>query len=170
MRLEVSAMAGSDLDRVMELERKAFSCPWTRGMYERELEKEESCYLTIMVDGTIIAYGGVLLLLEEAHVMTMAVMQRYRRQGVATRLLLEMIRNAEAMGARFVTLEVRVSNDPAIELYKKFGFQVMGERKHYYMDNLENALIMWTEDITSPEYRRLLDILWRGCLDHGQAG
>jgi ribosomal-protein-alanine N-acetyltransferase len=163
-------MAARDLDRIMELERKAFTCPWTRGMYERELEKRESCYLTISVDGTIIAYGGVLLLLEEAHVMTMAVMHENRRKGIATRLLLEMIRNAEVMGARFITLEVRVSNDPAIELYKKFGFQIMGERKHYYMDNLENALIMWTEDITSPEYRQLLESLWRGCPDHGQAG
>lgn len=170
MRLEVSTMAASDLDHIMELEKKAFTCPWTRGMYQRELEKEESCYLTIRIDGTIIAYGGVLLLLEEAHVMTMAVMGEYRLQGIATRLLLEMIQSAEAMGARFVTLEVRVSNDPAIELYKKFGFQIMGERKHYYMDNLENALIMWTEDITSPEYRRLLESLWKGCLDHGQAG
>jgi ribosomal-protein-alanine N-acetyltransferase len=163
-------MAGRDLDRIMELEHKAFTCPWTRGMYERELEKEESCYLTIRVDGTIIAYGGVLLLLEEAHVMTMAVMGEYRRRGVATRLLLEMISSAEAMGARFITLEVRVSNDPAIELYRKFGFQIMGERKKYYMDNFENALIMWTEDITTQEYRRLLDSLWRGCLGHGQAG
>ena len=162
-------MSGRDLDSIMELEHKAFTCPWTWGMYERELEKEESCYLTIRTDGTIIAYGGVLLLLEEAHVMTMAVKHEYRRRGVATRLLLEMIRNAEAMGARFVTLEVRVSNHPAIELYKKFGFQIMGERKHYYIDNFENALIMWTEDITSPEYRRLLESLWRGCPDHGQA-
>ena len=167
MRLEVSEMAGRDLDRIMELEHVAFTCPWTRGMYERELEKEESCYLTIREGGTIIAYGGVLLLLEEAHVMTMAVMHECRRRGVATRLLLEMINSAEAMGARFVTLEVRVSNQPAIELYKKFGFQIMGERKRYYMDNFENALIMWTEDITSLEYRRLLEGLWRGCLDHG---
>jgi len=170
LRLEVSTMAARDLDRIMELEKKAFTCPWTQEMYERELEKRESCYLTIRIDGTIIAYGGVLLLLEEAHVMTMAVMGEYRCKGVATRLLLEMIRSAEAVGARFVTLEVRVSNDPAIELYKKFGFQIMGERKHYYMDNFENALIMWTEDITSPEYRRLLESLWRGCLDHGQDG
>jgi ribosomal-protein-alanine N-acetyltransferase len=65
------------------------------------------------------------------------------------------------MGARFFTLEVRKSNLAAIGLYARFGFQIMGERKHYYLDNLENALIMWTEDITMPEYRSLLDGLWR---------
>lgn len=167
MRLDVSAMTEEDLERVMELERKVFTCPWTRGMYLRELQKKESCYLTVRDSEAIVAYGGVLLLLEEAHVMTMAVMEEYRRRGIATRLLLELIKEAEAMGARFVTLEVRVSNTPAIELYRKFGFQIMGERKNYYMDNFENALIMWTEDITSPGYRLLLESLWRGCLEHG---
>jgi len=160
-------MTEEDLERVMELERKVFTCPWTRGMYLRELQKKESCYLTVRDSEVIVAYGGVLLLLEEAHVMTMAVMEEYRRRGIATRLLLELIKEAEAMGARFVTLEVRVSNTPAIELYRKFGFQIMGERKNYYMDNFENALIMWTEDITSPGYRLLLENLWRGCLEHG---
>ena len=64
-------------------------------------------------------------------------------------------------------MEVRRSNRAAIELYSRFGFQIMGERKHYYLDNLENALIMWTEDITSVEYRWLLDDLWRR---YGDAG
>lgn len=160
MRLIISPMVRADLDEVMELERSAFSCPWNRGMYLRELEKEEGCYLTARGGGNLIGYGGVLVIIDEAHVMTLAVRGDFRRRGVAVRILLELVREAEAMGARFLTLEVRKSNQAAIDLYGKLGFQIMGERKNYYMDNFENALIMWTEDITTPEYRRLLDERW----------
>ncbi|MBN2025933.1 MAG: ribosomal protein S18-alanine N-acetyltransferase [Actinobacteria bacterium] len=160
-------MTGDDLDEVMELEKASFSTPWTRGMYRLELEKREGCYLTARWKGELAAYGGMLLILDEAHVMTLAVREDLRRRGLGARLLLELMRNTEEMGARFFTLEVRRSNRAAIELYGRFGFQIMGERKHYYLDNLENALIMWTEDITSAEYRRLLDDMWRRYGDVG---
>jgi ribosomal-protein-alanine N-acetyltransferase len=152
-------MTREDLDEVIGLEKKAFSSPWTRGMYLREIEKEEGYYITCRCDGQLVGYGGVLVIMDEAHVMTLAVREDFRRRGVAMRMLLELIRGAEAKGARFLTLEVRKSNQAAIKLYDKVGFQIMGERKHYYIDNLENALIMWTEDISSPEYRRLLRAL-----------
>ncbi len=161
MRLVIDVMREEDLAEVMELERKAFASPWTRDMYLRELEKEEGCYVTARCDGELVGYGGTLLILDEAHVMTLAVREDCRRRGVGARLLLELVRRSQEKGARFLTLEVRKSNLAAIELYSRFGFQVMGERKHYYLDNLENALIMWTDDITTPEYRSLLDGLWR---------
>lgn len=158
--LTIQRMTPQDLDEVMEIEKTSFSSPWTRGMYRNELEKREGCYLTARSDGVLAAYGGVLLILDEAHVMTLAVKEDMRRRGLGSRLLLELIRASASMGARFLTLEVRRSNLAAISLYTAFGFQIMGERKNYYLDNMENALIMWTEDITSPEYRRLLDDLW----------
>jgi len=159
--LTIKRMAAADLDEVMELEREAFTSPWTRGMYVHEIEKWEGCYLVARSDGILVGYGGVLLILDEAHVMTLAVRDECRRRGLGTRLLLELIRLSEGIGARFFTLEVRKSNPAAIGLYTAFGFQIMGERRHYYLDNLENALIMWTEDITAAEYRSLLDGLWR---------
>jgi len=159
--LTIERMAREDLDEVVGLERVAFASPWTRGMYQHELEKWEGCYLTARSDGIVVGYGGVLLILDEAHVMTLAVREDLHRRGLGARLLLELIRASEAKGARFLTLEVRKSNLAAIELYAGFGFQIMGERKNYYLDNLENALIMWTEDITAAEYRCLLDDLWR---------
>lgn len=165
--LSIERMTGDDLEEVMELEKASFTSPWTRGMYLHELEKMEGCYLTARSHGMLVGYGGVLLILDEAHVMTLTVRGGLRRRGLGARLLLELIRISEEMGARFFTLEVRRSNRAAIELYSKFGFQIMGERKHYYLDNLENALIMWTEDITSEEYRRLLDDMWRR---YGDAG
>lgn len=157
----MATMREEDLAEVMELERRAFASPWTRDMYLRELEKPEGCYVVARCGGELAGYGGTLLILDEAHVMTLAVREDRRRSGVGARLLLELVRRSEEKGARFLTLEVRKSNLAAIELYSRFGFQVMGERKHYYLDNLENALIMWTEDITTPEYRRLLEDLRR---------
>ena len=157
--LTIKRMGLEDLDEVMDLEIVSFSSPWTRGMYLHELEKREGCYLVARRDGNLAAYGGTLLILDEAHIMTLAVREDGRRRGLGTRLLLELIEASEKMGARFFTLEVRKSNREAIELYARFGFQIMGERKNYYLDNMENALIMWTEDITAPEYCGLLDEL-----------
>jgi [ribosomal protein S18]-alanine N-acetyltransferase len=159
--LTFEPMTADDLDEVMEIERNAFTSPWTRSMYLSEIEKGEGCYLTARSNGAMFGYGGVLLILDEAHVMTLAVEEPKRRRGLGARLFLELMCRAEPMGARFFTLEVRKSNHAAIELYARFGFQIMGERKNYYLDNFENALIMWTEDITAPEYRRLLEELWR---------
>ncbi|NPV59694.1 MAG: ribosomal protein S18-alanine N-acetyltransferase [Actinobacteria bacterium] len=160
MRLLIHPMREEDLAEVMELERRAFASPWTRDMYLRELEKPEGCYIIARQEGELAGYGGTLLILDEAHVMTLAVREDRRRRGIGARLLLELVRRSEEKGARFLTLEVRKSNLAAIELYGRFGFQIMGERKHYYLDNLENALIMWTDDIGTPEYRRLLEELW----------
>lgn len=161
MRLLIHPMREEDLAEVMELERRAFASPWTRDMYLRELEKPEGCYITARQEGELVGYGGTLLILDEAHVMTLAVREDRRRRGIGARLLLELVRRSEEKGARFLTLEARKSNLAAIELYGRFGFQIMGERKHYYLDNLENALIMWTDDIGTPEYRRLLEDLWK---------
>ena len=156
MRLTIKPMKQTDLDDVMVVEEVAFASPWNHGMYLRELERLDACYLTAKSGSLLIGYGGVLVILDEAHIMTLAVRNDYRRQGIAMRILLELISRAEEMEAHFLTLEVRKSNQPAISLYEKLGFQIMGERKHYYIDNLENALIMWTDRITLPENRKLL--------------
>ena len=148
-----------DLDEVMAVERESFSSPWTMDMYLREIRKAEGCYLVARKGEELAGYCGALIILDEAHVMTLAVRGDLRRRGIAARLMLELIEHTEGMGARFLTLEVRKSNRAAIELYASFGFQIMGERKNYYLDNMENAYIMWTDDITSPPYRERLQAL-----------
>lgn len=159
--LLVRRMREEDLDEVMAVERDSFSSPWTRDMYLREIKKEEGCYLVAMIGKELAGYCGALLILDEAHIMTLAVRRDLRRRGIAARMLLELIACSEDMGARFLTLEVRKSNNAAIELYTSFGFQIMGERKNYYLDNLEDAYIMWTEDITSPPFRERMRALRR---------
>jgi ribosomal-protein-alanine N-acetyltransferase len=154
--LSIQPMRRSDLAEVLRLEEECFPHPWTRGMLEEELRRENGAFLVARHWRELVGYAGIIYILEEGHVTNLAVHKTTRRKGVAARLLLRMIEDAAARGIRFLTLEVRRSNQPAIRLYEKFGFTVIGERKRYYLDDDEDALIMWTEDISTPEYRCLL--------------
>ncbi|MGH2486706.1 MAG: ribosomal protein S18-alanine N-acetyltransferase [Ktedonobacterales bacterium] len=102
---------------------------------------------------SIIAFAGLWLTPDEAHVTTIAVHPQYRGRGVGELMLSTLIRVAGDMGARMVTLEVRVSNYVAQSLYRKYGFHDAGVRRRYYSDNHEDALIMWTDEINSAAYR-----------------
>ncbi|HKV83255.1 MAG TPA: ribosomal protein S18-alanine N-acetyltransferase [Ktedonobacterales bacterium] len=102
---------------------------------------------------SIIAFAGLWLTPDEAHVTTIAVHPQYRSRGVGELMLSTLIRVAGDMGARMVTLEVRVSNYVAQSLYRKYGFHDAGVRRRYYSDNHEDALIMWTDEINSAAYR-----------------
>jgi len=109
----------------------------------------------------IVGYGGLWLTLEDAHVTTIAVDPAHRGKGVGELLLNTLIDHAYELGGRQITLEVRVSNTSAQRLYVKYGFQPAGTRTRYYTDNGEDALIMWTEAIDTPEYRNRLSELRR---------
>ena len=155
--LDIRPMRREDLDEVLSLERACFPHPWSRGMLEEELRRSNGVFLVAREASELLGYAGILFIMEEGHVTNLAVREDRRRGGVASALLLESISRAMREGIRFLTLEVRRSNSPALRLYRRFGFSVIGERRGYYMDNGEDALIMWTEDITAPEYGELLD-------------
>lgn len=109
----------------------------------------------------IVGYGGIWLTADEAHVTTIAVDPAHRRRGVGELLLNGLIDQAYELGARQMTLEVRVSNTPAQHLYLKYGFRPVGMRRRYYTNNGEDAMIMSTEDITDPAYRNRIGELRR---------
>jgi ribosomal-protein-alanine N-acetyltransferase len=109
----------------------------------------------------IIGYGGLWLTVEDAHVTTIAVDPQYRGLGVGELLLNGLIDAAYELRAKMLTLEVRISNSVAQRLYVKYGFQPAGTRPRYYTDNGEDALIMWTESINTPEYQSRLSELRR---------
>lgn len=109
----------------------------------------------------IVGYGGLWLTVEDAHVTTIAVDPAHRGKGVGELLLNALIDHAYELGGRQITLEVRVSNTAAQQLYVKYGFQPAGKRPRYYTDNGEDALIMWTDSIDTPEYRARLSELRR---------
>ncbi len=104
----------------------------------------------------VVGYGGIWLSADEAHITTIASAPAVRGQGVGELLLNGLIDLALELGARFMTLEVRVSNSVAQNLYRKYGFEVRGTRPRYYTDNNEDALIMSTNDITAPQYQARL--------------
>ena len=103
---------------------------------------------------SIIGFAGLWLMVDEAHITTIAMHPDFRQRGLGEFLLVSLIDTAYEIGARWVTLEVRVSNIVAQSLYRKYGFHQAGVRHRYYSDNQEDALIMWTDEINSPAYKQ----------------
>ncbi|MGG1291829.1 ribosomal protein S18-alanine N-acetyltransferase [Bacillus smithii] len=133
-----------DIDEVMEVEHSSFTLPWTKESFYYELEQNHFAhYLVVVVNDKVAGYCGSWIILDEAHVTNIAVLPQYRGRGFGEALLRKMMELARGLGAKTMTLEVRVSNMPAQSLYKKLGFQKGGIRKGYYTDNQEDALIMW---------------------------
>lgn len=145
----------ADLPALVALEREIYPEPWSEQIFRDELGQDNRIYLAATDDAGLVAYGGVMMVGEDAHITTLAVATRARRTRLGTRLLLELIEAALGAGARNLTLEVRISNDPARSLYQRFGFAPVGLRKNYYRS--EDALVMWVIDIDQPDYRERLD-------------
>jgi [ribosomal protein S18]-alanine N-acetyltransferase len=103
---------------------------------------------------SIIGFAGLWLMVDEAHITTIAMHPDYRRLGLGEFMLVSLIDIAYNIGAKWVTLEVRVTNSTAQNLYRKYGFREAGIRHRYYSDNQEDALIMWTDEINSPSYKQ----------------
>jgi [ribosomal protein S18]-alanine N-acetyltransferase len=157
VRLVIEAMRLADLPAVHEIERRSFSTPWPSHAYRTELETNRLAhYRVIRVDGRVVAYAGIWLMVDEAHVTTFAVDPAWRRRHLGEALLLAMMDLAIERGAREATLEVRLSNVAARRLYEKYGFRPVGIRPHYYSDNNEDALVMTTEALTGDRMRERL--------------
>lgn len=114
---------------------------------------------------SLAGYAGLWLVIDEAHVTTLAVRPEHRRRGFGELLLVQLYDTALEMNARWLTLEVRLSNTSAQELYRKYGFRDAGTRRRYYSDNNEDALIMWTDEIDKPAVARRYRALRRALFD-----
>lgn len=145
MQIKVAPMKLEDLNEVLEIEVLAFSTPWSRNSFLYELlENERAFYLTAKNEyGRVLGYVGMWIVFDEGHITNLATHPQYRRQGVARKLMNELIVASKERGVRYLTLEVRRTNNEAQELYQKLGFVHMGVRRKYYLDNNEDALIMW---------------------------
>lgn len=156
VRLRVEPMLLGDIPAVHAIESASFPTPWPPYAFRGELESNRMAhYLVVRAGERVVAYAGLWLMVDEAHVTTFAVLPAYRRRGIAGRLLSDLIELAADLGATVVTLEVRISNLAARRLYERFGFRPVGVRPHYYTDNSEDALIMTTEPLDGPEVRAL---------------
>ncbi len=156
--MEIRLMLASDIPGVHRLESSTFPLPWSETVFRDELEQPGRSYFVAIDDpGEVAGYAGLLQVLDEAHVTTIAVTPEARGQKLGTRLMLRLIDAALAGGAQHLTLEVRSSNHSAQELYRRFGMAPVGVRKSYYGD--EDALIMWVHEIDQPAFgRRLSEI------------
>lgn len=156
--LEITPMRRRHLRSVIAIEQQVFPSPWSVGLYLSELAQPATrAYFVAKVGGEVVGYGGMMLVVGEAHVTTIAVGPTWQRSGIGRRLLLRLAREARARNAQHLTLEVRVSNVGAQELYRQFGFAPAGIRKNYYAEVHEDALVMWAHDIDSDAYGQRLD-------------
>ena len=136
-------MTRDDADEITALEAKCFAMPWSREDFWRETKNELAEYVVGELDGKIVAYAGAWVSFDQAEVMHVAVEPELRGQGVGTLIFGALIDAVKKRGAKSVTLEVRPSNTAAVKLYENFGLKSVGRRKGYYLDNGEDALIMW---------------------------
>jgi ribosomal-protein-alanine N-acetyltransferase len=148
MEVIIRPMTEDDIDEVMEIEKLSFATPWSREAFVGEVTKN-SCarYIVAEVDKKVVGYAGFWVVLDEGHITNIAVHPEYRGKGIGSRLMEGLIDLAKKNGITSMTLEVRESNLVAQNLYKKFGFKVLGRREGYYQDNNEDAIVMWKYDL-----------------------
>ncbi len=179
-RLAIEPMREADIPTVQEIERRIFSTPWPRNAYNRELSSRNSAYYIVLRrDGSlpgdgppvgpspgeagrpgdqIVGYGGMWRMYDEAHVTTIGVRHDIQHSGFGRIIFAGLVQAAYDMGAKWITLEVRSSNDNAMRLYEAYGFKVIGRRRGYYTDNGEDAIVMWSDSIYSPRFRRAFEV------------
>jgi [ribosomal protein S18]-alanine N-acetyltransferase len=158
VELEVTRMRRRHLKGVMAIERQVYPRPWSPNLFLSEMsELRNRMYIVAKLGRDVVGYGGIMCYGDEAHVTTVAVDPAHHRRKIGTRLLYELVREAIHMGARAVSLEVRVSNWGAQRLYSRFGFRPVGIRKNYYQETGEDAVVMWADSVRSAEYQGRLD-------------
>lgn len=148
--LEFRSMTVQDIPHVVEIEQESFTTPWSSQAFMNELTNNHFAqYIILEYDGEVAGYGGMWIIMDEAHVTNIAIKSKYRGRKWGERLLIELQNSAAFLGAVRMTLEVRKSNQIAQRLYEKHGFRRVGIRPKYYTDNNEDALIMW---VNLPKY------------------
>ena len=140
--MRIESMTAAYLDEVATIENDCFSHPSSRRSLESELQNETSRFLVAVEDGRVIGYIGMSAVIDEGYLFNVAVDRQYRKKGVGSALVRELVTFCQKRNYAFLTLEVRESNAPAISLYSRFGFVRVGERKNYYSKPVENALLM----------------------------
>jgi ribosomal-protein-alanine N-acetyltransferase len=158
--LEIVPMRRRDLKGVIAIEKRIFPSPWSIGLYASEIAQPDTrAYYVALVGSELVGYAGMMVVVGEAHVTNIGVAPEWQRHGIGRRLLLQLAREALERSAQHLTLEVRVSNLGAQNLYHEFGFAPAGIRKNYYAEVNEDGIVMWAHDIDTEIYRRRLDTI-----------
>jgi ribosomal-protein-alanine N-acetyltransferase len=160
--VHVQPMKRRHLRSVLRIEQQVYPRPWSSSLFMSELALHSTrAYYVARIGRELVGYAGLMMTLDEGHITTIAVEPRRHRAKIGTRLFLVLVREAIARGATAVTLEVRMSNEAAKDLYRRFGFVPVGVRKNYYQEVNEDALVMWAHEVDRPDYTALLDAIER---------
>lgn len=152
-------MALIDVEQVYGIECACFTQPWSvKSLQDEILRNDVAHYLVAELDGRIVGYVGMWAMCGEAHMTNIAVASEHRRQGIATNLILNLMRVAVGLKANSMTLEVRESNHNAQRIYAALDFKYVGLRRKYYSDTGENALILWNESIVDTLIKNNIDL------------
>ena len=162
--LTIKPISVEDIEPVVILDRLCFGGLWSIDSYRRELTNDNSHFLGVAIDKTlepetdgIIGFGCFWAILDEAHITLLGIHPHYQRQGLGKLLLTALLDQARSIDMARATLEVRASNQGAIQLYEQFGFQTVGRRKKYYQDTGEDGIIMWRGGLQAPNFMHLVN-------------
>ena len=158
MIIEITPVTPERIPEIVALDRVCLGGLWTASAYLREIESSRSTLLALDLKGSKEAKSAIGIaclwaIVDEAHITLLAIAPNYRRQGLGQLLLLTLLKEAIARKLEWATLEVNVNNTKAIDLYQKFGFEVVGTRKGYYQPAGEDAAILWLKGIHQPEFK-----------------
>lgn len=142
-KITLSLMEECDLGDVLEVSSLSLKESWSKESFKKELCNPLAKYLVAKENDKVIGFAGVWTIVDEGHITNIAVHPDFRKKGIGSTLLSSLIEHCKNWGCPSLTLEVRASNTPAQQLYKKYNFKEEGIRKKYYKDNNEDAIIMW---------------------------
>ena len=156
-QIYITTMKTEDIDEVVRIESESYGeHHWAKSSFYDEMNNNLAKYYCARnSENIMVAYAGTWNIIDEGHITTLAVKPEYRRKHIGEALIVKILENCYETKIKYLTLEVRESNTPAIKLYEKYGFKSLGTRKGYYQDNNENALIMWTENIFYDKFKSL---------------
>lgn len=154
---KIREMTHDDIDEILQIEELCYGAHhWSKESFQTELSNKISTYRCALDnENKCVGYMGIWKIMDEAHITNLSVHPNFQNKKIAHRLLLATIDECYREKIKYITLEVRVSNEKAIYLYEKFGFKSLGVRKKYYQDNNEDAFIMWSENIFDKKYKDL---------------
>lgn len=148
--VEIKTMENIHVKGVMNVENLSFSIPWSEEIFYREIsDNKYAVYFVAIYDNEVVGYAGMWKICDEGHITNIAVLPKNRKNGIGSMLLKSLIEEAKKGGVVRMTLDVRVGNVAAQKLYSNFGFKMGGIRKQYYEDNLEDAVVMYKDDVST---------------------
>ncbi len=157
--LLIDSLANKHVRAVHRIDSQVYPKPWSITLLRQEIDLADRFHIVALDTGSVVGHAGLMSVVDQGHITTVAVAPKSQGSGIASALMLVLVDRARALRHRSLTLEVRVSNDRAIDLYRRFGFVPAGIRKSYYADTGEDGLVMWAGDIDEVQYDSRLDQL-----------